>query len=93
MSHLHILLDMALRFGRQVECGIRIELPIKHHDFAALIVASRSRTTGHVQRFVELLSTQISVNHSILVSERELRIYVASLVDDQGERRPDTVEL
>lgn len=47
---IHLLLDLAEQFGRQVEEGVRIRLKLSHQDLANLIGATRETVTATLGR-------------------------------------------
>ena len=73
------LLQLARKLGRKDPRSIRIELRISHEELASMVGTTRSRISVFMQRFRNLNLIEISEEHHLIIKEKNLTTYLASI--------------
>jgi CRP/FNR family transcriptional regulator, cyclic AMP receptor protein len=73
------LLQLARKFGKKDPRSIRIELRISHEELATMVGTTRPRISVFMQRFRNLGLIESSVEHYLIIKEKKLTAYLASI--------------
>jgi CRP-like cAMP-binding protein len=73
------LLQLARKFGKKDPRSIRIELKISHEELATMVGTTRPRISVFMQRFRNLGLIESSLEHYMIVKEKRLTAYLASI--------------
>ena len=73
------LLQLARKLGKKDPRSIRIELRISHEELASMVGTTRSRISVFMQRFRNLNLIEISEEHHLIIKEKNLTTYLASI--------------
>jgi CRP/FNR family transcriptional regulator, cyclic AMP receptor protein len=73
------LLQIARKHGKKDPRSIRIELRISHEELATMVGTTRPRISVFMQRFRNLGLIEMSDEHHLIVKERKLVAYLASI--------------
>jgi CRP/FNR family cyclic AMP-dependent transcriptional regulator len=73
------LLQLARKLGKKDPRSIRIELRISHEELASMVGTTRPRVSVFMQRFRNLGLIEISTEHHLIIKERKLMAYLASI--------------
>jgi CRP/FNR family transcriptional regulator, cyclic AMP receptor protein len=73
------LLQLARKLGKKDPRSIRIELRISHDELASMVGTTRPRVSVFMQRFRNLGLIETSVEHHLIIKERKLVAYLASI--------------
>lgn len=73
------LLQLARKFGKKDPRSIRIELRISHEELATMVGTTRPRISVFMQRFRNLGLLEFSVEHYMIIKEKKLTDYLASI--------------
>ena len=73
------LLQLARKFGKKDPRSIRIELRISHEELATMVGTTRPRISVFMQRFRNLGLIESSLEHYMIIKERKLTAYLASI--------------
>jgi CRP-like cAMP-binding protein len=73
------LLQLARKLGKKDPRSIRIELRISHEELASMVGTTRPRISVFMQRFRNLGLIETSVEHHLIIKERKLMTYLASI--------------
>jgi len=73
------LLQLARKLGKKDPRSIRIELRISHEELASMVGTTRSRVSVFMQRFRNLNLIEISEEHHLIIKEKKLMAYLASI--------------
>jgi CRP-like cAMP-binding protein len=72
-------LQLARKLGKKDPRSIRIELRISHEELASMVGTTRSRISVFMQRFRNLNLIEISEEHHLIIKEKNLSAYLASI--------------
>jgi CRP/FNR family transcriptional regulator, cyclic AMP receptor protein len=73
------LLQLARKLGKKDPRSIRIELRISHEELASMVGTTRPRISVFMQRFRNLGLIETSVEHHLIIKEKKLTAYLASI--------------
>ncbi len=73
------LLQLARKLGKQDPRSIRIELRISHEELASMVGTTRPRISMFMQRFRNLDLIELSEDHHLIIKEKKLTAYLASI--------------
>lgn len=73
------LLQLARKLGKKDPRSIRIELRISHEELASMVGTTRPRISMFMQRFRNLGLIETSVEHHLIIKEKKLTAYLASI--------------
>ena len=73
------LLQLARKLGKKDPRSIRIELRISHEELASMVGTTRPRISMFMQRFRHLGLIEISMEHHLIIKEKKLISYLASI--------------
>lgn len=73
------LLQLARKFGKKDPRSIRIELRISHEELATMVGTTRPRISVFMQRFRNLGLIEFSLEHYMIIKEKKLTAYLASI--------------
>ncbi len=73
------LLQLARKLGKKDPRSIRIELRITHEELSSMIGTTRPRVSVFMQRFRNLGLIEISEEHHLIIKEKKLIAYLASI--------------
>ena len=73
------LLQLARKLGKKDPRSIRIELRISHEELASMVGTTRPRISVFMQRFRNLGLIETSVEHHLIIKEKKLTVYLASI--------------
>ncbi|HXG67976.1 MAG TPA: Crp/Fnr family transcriptional regulator [Blastocatellia bacterium] len=73
------LLRLARKLGKKDPRSIRIELRISHEELASMVGTTRPRVSVFMQRFRNLGLIEITEEHHLIIKERNLTAYLASI--------------
>jgi CRP-like cAMP-binding protein len=73
------LLQLARKLGKQDPRSIRIELRISHEELASMVGTTRPRVSMFMQRFRNLDLIELSEEHHLIIKEKKLTAYLASI--------------
>jgi CRP/FNR family cyclic AMP-dependent transcriptional regulator len=73
------LLQIARKHGKKDPRSIRIELRISHEELAKMVGTTRPRISVFMQRFRNLGLIELSDEHHLIIKEKKLTTYLASI--------------
>ena len=73
------LLQLARKLGKKDPRSIRIELKISHEELASMVGTTRPRISVFMQRFRNLGLIELSEEHHLIIKEKSLTAYLASI--------------
>jgi len=73
------LLQLARKLGKKDPRSIRIELRISHEELASMVGTTRPRISVFMQRFRNLGLIETSVEHHLIIKEKKLTAYLATI--------------
>ena len=73
------LLQIARKHGKKDPRSIRIELRISHEELASMVGTTRPRISVFMQRFRNLDLIELSEEHHLIIKEKKLTAYLASI--------------
>ena len=73
------LLQLARKLGKKDPRSIRIELRISHEELASMVGTTRPRVSVFMQRFRNLGLIETSVEHHLIIKEKKLTSYLATI--------------
>jgi len=73
------LLQLARKLGKKDPRSIRIDLRISHEELASMVGTTRPRISVFMQRFRNLGLIEMSVEHHLIIKEKKLTAYLASI--------------
>lgn len=74
------LLQIAKKFGKKDPRSIRIEVKISHEELGTMVGTTRPRISVFMQRFRTLELIEYNTEHHLIIKERKLRAYLASIL-------------
>jgi len=74
------LLQIARKLGKKDPRSIRIEVKISHEELAAMVGTTRPRISVFMQRFRNLDLIEYNTEHHLIVKEKKLVAYLASIL-------------
>lgn len=74
------LLQLARKFGKEDPRSIRIELRISHEELATMVGTTRPRISVFMQRFRNLELIEYNTEHHLIIKEKKLTAYLASII-------------
>src|SRR6185436_8742819 len=74
------LLQMARKFGKKDPRSIRIEVRISHEELATMVGTTRPRISVFMQRFRNLELIEYNSEHHLIIKEKKLTAYLASIL-------------
>ena len=74
------LLQIARQFGKKDPRSIRIELKISHEELGKMVGTTRPRVSVFMQRFRNLKFIEYNTQHHLIIKERKLTAYLASIL-------------
>jgi CRP-like cAMP-binding protein len=74
------LLQIARKFGKKDPRSIRIELKISHAELSEMVGTTRSRISVFMQRFRNLDLIEYNTEHHLIIKEKKLSAYLASIL-------------
>lgn len=74
------LLQIARKLGKKDPRSIRIEVKISHEELAAMVGTTRPRISVFMQRFRNLDLIEYNTEHQLIVKEKKLSAYLASIL-------------
>jgi CRP/FNR family transcriptional regulator, cyclic AMP receptor protein len=74
------LLQIAKKFGKKDPRSIRIEVKISHEELGTMVGTTRPRISVFMQRFRNLDLIEYNTEHHLIIKERKLRAYLASIL-------------
>lgn len=74
------LLQIARKLGKQDPRSIRIEVRISHEELAAMVGTTRPRISVFMQRFRNLGLIEYNTEHHLIIKEKKLTAYLASIL-------------
>lgn len=73
------LLQIAKKLGKKDPRSIRIELRISHEELASMVGTTRPRISVFMQRFRNLGLIEMTIEHHLIIKEKRLTDYLASI--------------
>ncbi|MFY9571197.1 MAG: Crp/Fnr family transcriptional regulator [Blastocatellia bacterium] len=73
------LLQIARKLGKKDPRSIRIEVRISHEELAAMVGTTRPRISVFMQRFRNLELIEYNTEHHLIIKEKKLTAYLASI--------------
>jgi CRP/FNR family cyclic AMP-dependent transcriptional regulator len=73
------LLQLARKLGKQDPRSIRIELKISHEELSEMVGTTRPRISLFMQRFRNLGLIETNEDHFLIIKEKKLTAYLASI--------------
>jgi CRP/FNR family cyclic AMP-dependent transcriptional regulator len=73
------LLQIARKLGKSDPRSIRIEVKISHDEFAKMVGTTRPRISMFMQRFRNLKLIEYNTEHHLIIKEKKLTAYLASI--------------
>ncbi|HET8671014.1 MAG TPA: Crp/Fnr family transcriptional regulator [Candidatus Saccharimonadales bacterium] len=73
------LLQLARKLGKKDPRSIRIALRISHEELASMVGTTRPRISVFMQRFRNLGLIETSAEHHLIIKEKKLTSYLASI--------------
>jgi CRP-like cAMP-binding protein len=73
------LLQIARKLGKKDPRSIRIEVKISHEEFATMVGTTRPRISAFMQRFRNLALIEYNTDHHLIIKEKKLAAYLASI--------------
>jgi CRP/FNR family cyclic AMP-dependent transcriptional regulator len=74
------LLQIARKFGKKDPRSIRIELKISHAELSEMVGTTRPRISVFMQRFRNLDLIEYNTEHHLIIKEKKLSAYLASIL-------------
>jgi len=74
------LLQIAKKFGKKDPRSIRIEVKISHEDLGTMVGTTRPRISVFMQRFRNLDLIEYNTEHHLIIKEKKLTAYLASIL-------------
>jgi CRP/FNR family cyclic AMP-dependent transcriptional regulator len=74
------LLQIARQFGKKDPRSIRIELKISHEELSEMVGTTPPRVSVFMQRFRNLDLIEYNTEHHLIIKERKLTAYLASIL-------------
>jgi CRP/FNR family transcriptional regulator, cyclic AMP receptor protein len=74
------LLQIARKLGKKDPRSIRIEVKISHEELASMVGTTRPRISVFMQRFRNLELLEYNTEHHLIIKEKKLTAYLASIV-------------
>lgn len=74
------LLQIARKLGKKDPRSIRIEAKISHEELASMVGTTRPRISVFMQRFRNLELIEYNTEHQLIIKERKLTAYLASIL-------------
>jgi CRP/FNR family transcriptional regulator, cyclic AMP receptor protein len=74
------LLQIARKFGKKDPRSIRIEVKISHEELGTMVGTTRPRISVFMQRFRNLDLIEYNTEHHLIVKEKKLTAYLASIL-------------
>jgi CRP-like cAMP-binding protein len=73
------LLGLARKLGKKDPRSIRIDLRISHEELASMVGTTRPRISVFMQRFRNLGLIEMSADYFLIIKEKKLTAYLASI--------------
>ncbi len=74
------LLQIAKKFGKKDPRSIRIEVKISHDELGTMVGTTRPRISVFMQRFRNLDLIEYNTEHHLIIKEKKLTAYLASIL-------------
>src|ERR1700730_17264852 len=74
------LLRIARKFGKKDPRSIRIEVKISHEELGTMVGTTRPRISVFMQRFRNLDLIDYNTEHHLIIKEKKLTAYLASII-------------
>jgi CRP-like cAMP-binding protein len=74
------LLQIARKLGKKDPRSIRIEVKISHEELASMVGTTRPRISVFMQRFRNLELLEYNTEHHLIIKEKKLTAYLASIL-------------
>jgi CRP/FNR family cyclic AMP-dependent transcriptional regulator len=74
------LLQIAKKFGKKDPRSIRIEVRISHEELGTMVGTTRPRISVFMQRFRNLDLIEYTTEHHLIIKEKKLTAYLASIL-------------
>lgn len=74
------LLQIARKLGKKDPRSIRIEVKISHEELASMVGTTRPRISVFMQRFRNLDLLEYNTEHHLIIKEKKLTAYLASIL-------------
>lgn len=74
------LLQIARKLGKKDPRSIRIEVKISHEELATMVGTTRPRISVFMQRFRNLDLIEYNSEHHLIIKEKKLNAYLASIL-------------
>jgi CRP/FNR family transcriptional regulator, cyclic AMP receptor protein len=74
------LLQIAKKLGKKDPRSVRIEVKISHEELATMVGTTRPRISVFMQRFRNLELIEYNTEHHLIIKERKLTAYLASIL-------------
>ena len=74
------LLQIARKLGKKDPRSIRIEVKISHEELATMVGTTRPRISVFMQRFRNLELIEYNTEHHLIIKEKKLVAYLASIL-------------
>jgi CRP-like cAMP-binding protein len=74
------LLQIARKLGKNDPRSIRIEVKISHEELATMVGTTRPRISVFMQRFRNLELIEYNTEHHLIIKEKKLTAYLASIL-------------
>jgi CRP/FNR family cyclic AMP-dependent transcriptional regulator len=74
------LLQIARKLGKKDPRSIRIEVRLSHEELATMVGTTRPRISVFMQRFRNLDLIEYNTEHQLIIKEKKLTAYLASIV-------------
>lgn len=74
------LLQIAKKLGKKDPRSVRIEVKISHEELATMVGTTRPRISVFMQRFRNLELIEYNTEHHLIIKEKKLSAYLASIL-------------
>jgi CRP/FNR family transcriptional regulator, cyclic AMP receptor protein len=74
------LLQIARKFGKKDPRSVRIEVKISHEELGTMVGTTRPRISVFMQRFRNLDLIEYNSEHHLIIKEKKLTAYLASIL-------------